>query len=273
MRTKFLYLPILLLATFGMASMLIGQDKDQGNDETVDFKSLKAEYDKAYADFLKAYRAEKDPAKKRELVSTIPSMDDYADQVFEIAKDPESEQSAEALAWLIGGARDADIRNKATKMMVEHHVDSEHMEQVAVSAMRGGFTEESENTMRLIIEKSPHKNIRGKTSYYLFEYLTRLQQTVESGRANSDYLKEKSADSISTEIDELADALAKDYSDVSLRGSMTIGAKMEGVLFERDRLQIGMKVPDIVGEDLDGKEFKLSDYEGKVVVIDFWGDW
>ena len=28
--------------------------------------------------------------------------------------------------------------------------------------------------------------------------------------------------------------------------------------------------PDIVGTDQDGKEFKLSDYRGKVVLLDFW---
>ena len=27
------------------------------------------------------------------------------------------------------------------------------------------------------------------------------------------------------------------------------------------------------GEDLNGVAFKLSDYRGKVVVLDFWGDW
>ena len=43
--------------------------------------------------------------------------------------------------------------------------------------------------------------------------------------------------------------------------------------FEKARLQIGMEAPDIVGEDLDGVSFKLSDYRGKVVVLDFWGDW
>ena len=30
---------------------------------------------------------------------------------------------------------------------------------------------------------------------------------------------------------------------------------------------------EIAGEDLDGIRFKLSDYRGKVIVLDFWGDW
>ena len=44
-------------------------------------------------------------------------------------------------------------------------------------------------------------------------------------------------------------------------------------VFKLERLQIGMVAPDIVAKDLDGKKFKLSDYRGKVVVIDFWGSW
>jgi peroxiredoxin len=31
-----------------------------------------------------------------------------------------------------------------------------------------------------------------------------------------------------------------------------------------------MKTPEIDGEDQDGKQFKLSDYKGKVVLLDFW---
>ena len=39
------------------------------------------------------------------------------------------------------------------------------------------------------------------------------------------------------------------------------------------QLAIGKVAPDIIGEDLDDVSFKLSDYRGKVVVLDFWGDW
>ncbi len=43
--------------------------------------------------------------------------------------------------------------------------------------------------------------------------------------------------------------------------------------FIKERLQIGHEAPDIEGKDFDGVSFKLSDYRGKVVVLDFWGDW
>jgi hypothetical protein len=35
----------------------------------------------------------------------------------------------------------------------------------------------------------------------------------------------------------------------------------------------GELVPEIIGEDLEGTEFRLSDYQGKVIMLDFWGDW
>ena len=49
--------------------------------------------------------------------------------------------------------------------------------------------------------------------------------------------------------------------------------KIAGPRFKKERLQIGMTAPDIEGEDIDGVAFKLSDYRGKVVVLDFWGFW
>ena len=40
-----------------------------------------------------------------------------------------------------------------------------------------------------------------------------------------------------------------------------------------DGAPIGKAAPEIEWEDLDGKAFKLSDYRGKVVLLDFWGNW
>jgi hypothetical protein len=38
-------------------------------------------------------------------------------------------------------------------------------------------------------------------------------------------------------------------------------------------LRVGKPAPEIKAGDLDGKEFKLSEYRGKVVLLDFWGNW
>jgi cytochrome oxidase Cu insertion factor (SCO1/SenC/PrrC family) len=37
--------------------------------------------------------------------------------------------------------------------------------------------------------------------------------------------------------------------------------------------RIGDVAPDIAGEDIEGTSFRLRDYRGKVVVIDFWANW
>jgi hypothetical protein len=36
---------------------------------------------------------------------------------------------------------------------------------------------------------------------------------------------------------------------------------------------VGRRAPEIVGEDIDGKKLRLSDFRGKVVLLDFWGNW
>ena len=44
-------------------------------------------------------------------------------------------------------------------------------------------------------------------------------------------------------------------------------------LYASENLRVGDVAPEVEGEDVDGKKFKLSDYRGKVVFFNFWGDW
>jgi hypothetical protein len=50
-------------------------------------------------------------------------------------------------------------------------------------------------------------------------------------------------------------------------------AKKEPVKPNGTGTNVGQLAPDIEGMDIDGVAFKLSDYRGKVVVLDFWGHW
>lgn len=49
--------------------------------------------------------------------------------------------------------------------------------------------------------------------------------------------------------------------------------RVQAERFEAERLQIGMTAPNIVGTDLFGEALSLEQFRGKVVVLDFWGDW
>lgn len=50
-------------------------------------------------------------------------------------------------------------------------------------------------------------------------------------------------------------------------------AVIQGKIDLREKLGEGSIAPDITGVDMDGTAFKLSDYKGKIIMLDFWGDW
>lgn len=83
--------------------------------------------------------------------------------------------------------------------------------------------------------------------------------------------KLKDTQEVSQEIDNLLTECLEDYPRVKL-DSEPLGRLAKRQMTAR-RLIVGRIAPDIEGVDLDDVSFKLSDYRGKVVVLDFWGDW
>ena len=54
---------------------------------------------------------------------------------------------------------------------------------------------------------------------------------------------------------------------------MKLGDIAAPALHRIRHLSLGSVAADIRGDDIDGNEFKLSDYRGKVVMLSFWGHW
>jgi hypothetical protein len=71
--------------------------------------------------------------------------------------------------------------------------------------------------------------------------------------------------------------VTQSYADVDTPdGRAKLGAKAASELARIQNLphlNVGKVAPEITGEDIDGNDFKLSDYRGKVVLLDFWGHW
>ncbi len=68
-------------------------------------------------------------------------------------------------------------------------------------------------------------------------------------------------------------AIADYQTAIRLAPKAAFADSARGVLFKLNKLQIGMKAPDIVGKDLQGQPIKLSDFTGKVVLLSFWATW
>jgi hypothetical protein len=76
------------------------------------------------------------------------------------------------------------------------------------------------------------------------------------------------------EVEAVFEQAARKFGDVKMPdGQGTVGEKAEADLFEMRHLVVGKEAPDIEGEDQEGQKLKLSDYRGKVVLLDFWSEY
>ncbi len=66
--------------------------------------------------------------------------------------------------------------------------------------------------------------------------------------------------------------LKKNYGKLKYKQTTFAAAADEASYYFRN-LAVGCEAPSTTGQDSDGRIFSLSDYEGKVVMLRFWGDW
>jgi hypothetical protein len=90
------------------------------------------------------------------------------------------------------------------------------------------------------------------------------------GKEYLDELKRQDRSRANQEAEALFEQAVAKYGDVDIPGVGTVGEKAEAELFEIRHLAVGKEAPDIEGQDQDGERFRLSDYRGKVVLLDFW---
>ncbi len=123
--------------------------------------------------------------------------------------------------------------------------------------------------IKAVAEKNPDRTARGQA-------VMALAWQAKKKFAAAEHRKSADADKLAAEAEKAFEAVVKDYADcprLLREDAPKLGELAQQELFELRHLRIGKTAPEIEGEDLDGKKFKLSDYRGKVVVLDFWGDW
>jgi hypothetical protein len=114
-----------------------------------------------------------------------------------------------------------------------------------------------------VLDKNPDKSVQAQACFMIAEAAAALVDR-EKDKAKSEELAEKAV--------MYFERAKAEFGDVVYQGDKMANVA-DGAMFSLKFLRPGKPVPEIEGPDMDGKTFKISDYKGKVVMLDFWGHW
>jgi thiol-disulfide isomerase/thioredoxin len=197
-----------------------------------------------------------------------------AGKVLRIAEeDPKDAVALDAAAYVIAAsakarAAGADVE-KFVALLAEHHATSPKVKDLLVPAMRLG--DAGDKLLKAVSEKATDKPAKG-LALLLRGYNTALKTANEDDEAQLALLTKAAID--------LLEAAKKEAPDAKLNPddpkSPTYAAFADTQIAElkaATALAVGKPAPDVESLLLDGKKVKLSDYKGKVVLLDVWATW
>ena len=212
---------------------------------------------------------------------------EFSGQFLNLAQQhPKDPVAVDALLWVVTKVRSGAELTIALETLSKNHIKSKKLESVCRWLVRKPSVA-AEKLLRALMEKSPHRNVRAQACFQFADYLKRQVAMIHTlkedpdqakrfdqyyGKGFSKHLVSLNVAELSEEIEKLYARVVKSFADVPV-GESTMGKTAEKELFAIRHLSLGGKAPGIEGLDLDGKSFKLSDYRGKVIVLDFWGNW
>jgi tetratricopeptide (TPR) repeat protein len=136
-----------------------------------------------------------------------------------------------------------------------------------------------ETLCRNVIEQNPDREARALAAMGLARYLAVLAEFGDTMRLNPrtdgflDWslikrLKGTDPEGMRREAEVLFDEVCTRYAELAY-GGIQLGEKARDERAALREAAVGTIAPEIVGEDLDGRFMKLSDYRGKVIVLNF----
>ncbi len=224
------------------------------------YEALSEEFKKARFQLSKAGRATKSREEQNKISRKMSRLGvEYAPRFMKLAKDhPTDPASFDALSWIVtaasrfGGKEAAE----ALDLLAKNHIEDKRLG-VVCERLRNSNLRETAGFLETVLDNSPHRDVQGLACYSL---ATQLKRTASRNPGNRE------------RIEKLRERIIAEFSDIQTRGR-ALGPMVKAEIFEENNLSIGKVAPDITGDDLDGVDFKLSDYRGKVVVLGFWGNW
>lgn len=226
----------------------------------------------------KAAAEAKDQKKLNELRASVarPDAKAFGARALALADQYAGDDGLRVLAYAAANFADQDTAKAVAERVEQTYLKSAALAALLENAMslsRGIGAENANALLDRVIAENPHALPKAWAKYWQGQALQTSQRSLQAILNKKDATDEEKAKATEEKVKatEQADRLFAEAAKLS--AGTADSDRIGGPFFEKERLQIGKEVPDIVGEDVDGVAFKLSEYRGKVVVLDYWGFW
>jgi hypothetical protein len=175
-------------------------------------------------------------------------------------KEEKNPLSGDMLGWVVMNGGPFPIGQEAIDRLLEKYPNHPAIERICL-VLNEIDSPKVVDILKPVFEKSKDKRVRATAALGLGKNFA--NQCDELG----DNLAE--ADKLAAEAEKYLTIVVNQYGD----DNPALKVEADKGLKSLRKYRAGKIAPDIVANDLDGQEFKLSEYRGKVVLLDFWGHW
>ncbi|MEZ5989118.1 MAG: hypothetical protein R3F30_08345 [Planctomycetota bacterium] len=281
-----------LLPALALAGALTAQEPtpvaaDQPQDPAVRIKAIVDAYNAATRAWSDKYqKASAD--ERKQLVGTYPDRTGPVAEVLDLSEANADLDDLEAgLRFALTGS--PQQRARALSFVLAHRMERPRELLAAVQSLsRYTFSPAGEAICRKVLARGEEEHALAiRARFHLAQCLSGYLRTARRladdpaaaenltrfhGETTMARIKELDRERAGKEFEGLLEAVVAEGKDVSFRRG-TYAEAAAGELFEVRNLQVGKVAPEVEGTGIRGKALKLSDFRGKVVLLDFWGDW
>ena len=187
-------------------------------------------------------------------------------------------------AFPIGSRGEA---SRIVKVLLRDHIRSDKLTPIC-DRMRFGVRKEFEEFLTAALKTNPDRDVQGMASLALAQLLRTHLQMIDLmadrpelnaryefiyGKGYVEAIRGAGRAALAKRVEKLYER-ALEFDDVTnIPFRTTVAEKAKTELYDLRNLSIGKLAPDVEGPDQDGRQFKLSDYRDKVVLLYFWQEY
>ncbi len=230
-------------------------------------KKIEKNFTEEEAALFKRFRAAKDQAEANGIRTEAKELAVLTTgKVLAVAEiDPKGDTAFNAIHFAITkllkfGVSGPDV-DKLIGIATEHHLSNSRIKDLLGVAGKAGPA--GEKLLTAAIDKATDKGVKGTALYHLGMLRADQADNAEDEKATTAAIEK---------VLDLLERAGKEAPQTPF-GSETLGKAAANAAKAIRGRTVGFPINDLEGTDLAGKTTKLSDYKGKVVLLDIWATW